>query len=162
MEALSLTSAELGDRMLDESLDFKTPELQAAYRLWAEKCGAKTMPSRSDFSHDDLAPFMGNIALINVENQPVRYQFRLIGTNITSIVKRDMTSGYLDEIYDVDAFSNVVRSFEYILENRRPVRAFGNVSHAEKGHLNVEVLDAPLASDGQTIDMIIKFVKWTR
>ena len=76
--------------------------------------------------------------------------------------KRDQTNEYLDEICGDEALKNVVRSFDYILENRRPIRAFGNVSQAKKGHLNNEVIDGPLATDGQTVDIIIKFVKWTR
>ena len=76
--------------------------------------------------------------------------------------KRDQPNEYLDEICGDDALKNVVRSFDYILENRRPIRAFGNVSRAKKGHLNGEVIDEPLATEGQTVDIIIKFVKWTR
>ena len=75
--------------------------------------------------------------------------------------KRDQNE-YLDEICGDEALKNVVRSFDYILENRRHIRAFGNVSRAKKGHLNGEVIDGPLATDGQTVDIIIKFVKWTR
>ena len=76
--------------------------------------------------------------------------------------KRDQPNEYLDEICGDEAFKNVVRSFDYILENHRPISAFGNVSRAKKGHLNGEVIDGPLATDGQTVDIIIKFVKWTR
>ena len=66
--------------MSDES-----PELQSALHRNSKRKAA-ALPARGDFSLEDLAPFMGNIALINVENQPVRYQFLLIGTNIISIV----------------------------------------------------------------------------
>ncbi len=61
--------------------------------------------------------------------------------------KRDQPNEYLDEICGDEALKNVVRSFDYILENRRPIRAFGNVSRAKKGHLNGEVIKT--ACDGR-------------
>ena len=86
MKNRTLPSTQLGDRILDESLDFQSPELQSALQLWNSKRKAATLHALGDFLYEDLAPFMGNIALINVENQPFRYQFLLIGTNIRSIV----------------------------------------------------------------------------
>lgn len=158
MAAVQTIPKRIEDRVLDPSLHFVARSLQSALKLWRGKCGGNGLPSRQDFSVDDLAPYLGSIALIDVEHAPLRYRYRLIGTNITSMVQRDMSGIYLDEIYPPDAYENVTRSFAYILENREPVRGFGSVAHALKGHVNVEVLDAPLSSDGQTINMIMKFV----
>lgn len=74
---------------------------------------------------------------------------------------RDSTGRYLDEVYGPEAFANATRSIAHILQHRRPVRGFGNVSHADKGHIDIEVLDAPLAADFETIDMIFKLVVQT-
>lgn len=148
----------VADRMVDTELAFGSPNLHAALAMWREKAAGRTMPARSDFSHEDFLPFMGDIALVDVESEPRRYRFRLIGTNIVVMVNRDMTGRYLDEIYTEESYDNVVRSFDYILEHKIPVRGVGNVSHADKGHLQIEVLDAPLSSDGANVDMILKVV----
>jgi len=150
----------VSDRAVDTKLQFNDQFLQSALDLWREKCAGREMPSRADFSHEDFLPFMGDIALIDVEQEPLRFRFRLIGTNITTTVMRDMTGQYLDMIYSGDNYDNAVRSFMSILDHGRPVRGTGNVSHAEKDYRRVEVLDAPLSSDGETIDMILKIVAW--
>jgi hypothetical protein len=151
----------VADRAVCTDLAFEDFALRSALDLWRTKCAGRVMPARGDFSHQDFMPFMGDITLIDVEYDPLRFRFRLIGTNIVQTVMRDMTGSYLDDIYPPNSYENVVRSFQYILEHRRPVRGTGNVSHAEKEYLRVEVLDAPLSSDSETIDMIIKFVAWT-
>ena len=148
----------VADRVVDTGLGFNDKSLRAAVTLWQEKAAGRAMPARSDFSHEDLWPFMGNIALIDVEPAPLRYRYRLIGTNIVSLVDRDMSGRYLDDVYAGEKYEYVVWSFDYIRTHKVPVRGTGNISHAEKGHLRVEVLDAPLSSDGETVDMIFKVV----
>lgn len=148
----------VADRIVDPGLGFRDPKLLSALELWREKANGRAMPARGDFSHEDLWPFMGDVALIDIERNPLRYRFRLIGTNVADMVKRDMTGRYLDEIYSGENFYNAVRSFTHILKHRCPVRGTGNISHAEKSHLRVEVLDAPLSTNGADIDMILKVV----
>ena len=101
---------------------------------------------------------MGDIALIDGETAPLRYRYRLIGTNIVSLVDRDMSGRYLDGVYRGEKSDNVVRSLAYIRAHKVQVRGIGNISHAEQDDLRVEVLDAPLSSDGETVDMILKVV----
>jgi len=124
------------------------------------------MPARANFAHEDLWPLMGDIALIDVETAPLRYRYRLIGTNIVSLVDRDMSGRYLDDVYRGEKYDNyrgekydnVVRSLDYIRAHKVQVRGAGNISHAEQDDLRVEVLDAPLSSDGETVDMVLKVV----
>lgn len=152
----------IGNRRVDPSLRFDAALLRDALALWQSKCVNHAFPARADFSVEDLAPFMGHIILIDVERDPRRYRFRLIGSYITQMLGRDSTGRYMDDVYGAAAFENATRSNDYILEHRQPVRGFGNVSHANKGHIDIEVLDAPLSADGQTIDMIFKVVVQTR
>lgn len=152
----------MADRVVDTGLAFHSEKLRKALDLWRDKAGGRALPARADFSHEDLWPFMGDVALIEVEQSPLRFRFRLIGTNIVAMVDRDMSGRYLDDVYTGASYDDAVRSFDYILENKVPVRGAGNISHAEKGHLRVEVLDAPLSSDGTTVDMILKVVARTK
>ena len=66
--------------MSDES-----PELQSALHRNSKRKAA-ALPARVNFSLEDLAAFMADADLINLENQPLRYRFLLIGTNIISIL----------------------------------------------------------------------------
>jgi len=154
----SILKHPVGNRVVDPTLRFDSGLLREALALWQDKSANRAFPARADFSIEDLFPFMGHIALIDVERDPWRYRFRLVGTEIAQILGRDSTGSYLDDIYGAAAFENATRSIVHILEHRQPVRGFGDLSHAEKGYINIEVLDAPLSADGQNIDMILKIV----
>ena len=147
-------------RSLDTELQFTGSTLSNALELWHQKCAGRDLPSRRDFAIEDLGPFLGSIALIDVEQEPLRFRYRLIGTGITEMLGRDSTGKYIDQVYDKDFYPKAVGSYTYVLDHRRPVRAFGNMIHAHKGHIGFVALDAPLSTDGRVIDMIIKFVSF--
>ena len=66
--------------------------------------------------------------------------------------------GISTTFYRGEKYDNVARSLDYIRAHKVQVRGDGNISHAEQDDLRVEVLDAPLSSDGETVDMILKVV----
>lgn len=143
-------------RKFDPALSLEAPELRRLLNLWEERRGARSLPGRPDFSADELMSFGGRIMLIDVEHEPRRYKFRLIGTFIVDMLSRDVTGRYLEEVYPPDYYEQIIQSLEYCIEKRRPMRAQSKMSHAEKDHIIAEVIDLPLSSDGETVDMIMK------
>lgn len=124
--------------------------------LWESKRVGREMPSRGDFTPEGLKAQLGNIVLIDVEYSPTRFRYRLIGTEIVNVLSRDSTGKYLDELYDPEFYEMAVNSYQYILEHHRPIRGYGNMTHANKQHVKFEAVDLPLSSDGKTVDMIMK------
>ena len=79
----------------------------------------------------------------------------MVGTEITERIGRDATGRYLDELYPPAIYGTAIKSFEIVLSRRRPVRAWGYLTHAEKGHMPFEALDMPLSDDGDAVAMIM-------
>lgn len=129
--------------------------------IWHRLRGSRDMPARRDFSPTDLKGHLGWIALIDVEYDPERYRFRLVGADIATGLSRDSSHQYLDAVYGPEFYETAVGSYRWILEHRKPIRAFGEMVHARKGHIRFESLDLPFSSDGQAIDMIMKRVHYS-
>lgn len=148
---------------LDPGLNFQSSRLREFYRMWDTKRAGREMPARRDFDPLEFGALLGFVSLTGVSyvGDLPRFRYRLIGTSITQVVGRDASGRWLDEIYSADAYRKVVVGFEWILKHRRPIRAKGTLRHANRDWLAVELIDAPLSSDGRQIDMFISCLEFT-
>src|SRR5258706_10564796 len=74
-------------------------------RLFAYWCAARQgrlMPSRRALDPLDFWYVLGPVMLIDVLREPLRFRFRLHGTEITQRVHYDLTGKLLDEIPDAE------------------------------------------------------------
>lgn len=140
---------------LDPHLACKDPTLLAIHRYWLDKRGDRLFPSRADIDPVDLAPHLGNLVLIDVEQEPLRLRYRLIGTSITRAMDRDSTGKYYDEIYAEPLLGQIYASFRWMIEHRRPLRTFGEAFYPDRNFYEYETLNLPLAADGRRIDMVL-------
>jgi len=124
--------------------------------LWESKRRGGALPSRSDFTVEEFLGFGGRVALIDVEREPLRFRYRLVGTRIVEALGRDSTGRYFDELYAPDYYRHIEAHFSGIIEERAPLRTTGNMAHIYKPYVAVEGINIPLASDGGTVDMFIR------
>ncbi len=140
---------------LDPGLKCRDESLLAIYRYWLDKRGDRTFPRREDIDPVDLAPYLGNVVLIDVEQKPLRLRYRLIGTRITQVMGRDSTGKYYDEIYPERLLRAIYVSFEWMIDHRRPLRTYGEAFYPDRNFYQYETLNLPLSSDGESIDMVL-------
>mgnify|MGYP003673224380 CR=1 FL=1 len=138
-----------------ETLDFESPTLIALSELWQSKLNGDALPSRQDFDFGELKDHLGWLVLVDVEREPLRFRYRLIGTNITELAGRDMTGRYFDELYEPDIAQSATASYRRIVETRWPTRVSASLHHASRGHLTFEAIDLPLSTGGDVVDMIM-------
>ncbi|MEC8163425.1 MAG: hypothetical protein VX079_02530, partial [Pseudomonadota bacterium] len=62
--------------------------------LWRDRHNDGRLPSLQDSDSETLLSLGGQIALIEVESNPRRYRYRLVGTQITAAVGRSLTGRY--------------------------------------------------------------------
>jgi hypothetical protein len=132
------------------------PFLEELLALWRARRGERLMPARHDFDAVELMRFGGRIALIDVEYDPKRYRFRLIGSKMTEVLGRDCTGAYVDDLYDPAFYHTAVEPYEIVLRDRKPVTSHGNMKRMGKEFLRFQSLDLPLSRDGERVDMIMK------
>jgi len=142
---------------LDASLGFASPLLVDLLAYWDAKRGQRLMPSRADIDPTDAAlrKHIGFIVLVDVIGKPARFRFRLIGSKITEAVGRDSTGRWLDELYSPADYENMIVAYRWLVQHRAPMRIVGDLRHANREWLEMESLDLPLSSDGETVDVIL-------
>ncbi|WP_281016948.1 MULTISPECIES: PAS domain-containing protein [unclassified Minwuia] len=148
-------------RTLDPDLNFEFEALRDLLARWHGWRGDREMPARKDFEPWDLKGHLGWIALIDVEHEPERFRFKLVGADIATGLSRDSSGMYLDDVYGPEFYDTAIGSYRWNLEHRKPIRAFGEMVHAHKGHIRFESLDLPFSSTGREIDLIMKRVHYS-
>ncbi len=139
----------------DETLAFEHQELARILDYWHMKRGTRALPARADLDPLEMQEHLGWIVLTDVIGTPARFQYRLIGTEITRRVGRDSTGLPLDEVYPAEHYDAVVAPLRWVIENRRPLRTMGRLWFADRDWHSFEAVHLPLSKDGATIDMIL-------
>ena len=98
----------------------QSPTLRRAVDYWAEKCGTRSMPGRSDIEPLELRDVLGYISLIEIERNPYRFFFRLDGTKQVELFRIDCTGRYLDECFDEQHLAIAVKSYRQVAESGEP------------------------------------------
>ncbi len=140
----------------DPDMQCKDASLLAIYNYWESKRAGRLFPSRSDIDPADLVPHLGHMVLVDVEYEPFRLHYRLIGSTITTMMRRNATGLYYDELYSPDILASIYSSYRWMIANKRPTRTYGEPVIGDRAAYHIhEALNLPLSSDGETIDKVL-------
>ncbi|MBL6953542.1 MAG: PAS domain-containing protein [Alphaproteobacteria bacterium] len=140
----------------DPTLAVQSSELKLGLEAWNGLRGDRKMPAPKDIDALLLPRLiLPYVSLLEVEWNPgIRFRWRLIGTHVTTMLNRDMTGRYWDEIYDVQTAERLGFGPLWVIENQLPLRSVGNAFFVDMNIKCVESLDMPLSSDGKLVDRL--------
>ncbi len=95
------------------------PDLQALHRYWMGRCRGRVMPARGDFDVVDMKPWLGNLNLVDVERNPLSFRYRVFGTNVADLLRKELT-GHSIEDNPPSVVEAVRISYERVVETRAP------------------------------------------
>jgi len=147
--------AKTGTVHLDPALQFRDPRLPDLLAYWESRKNGRELPKRSDFRPSDMVAHLPNLILVDVQEEPLRLRYRLIGTAITTAMQRDSTGRWYDELYGPELLENILASFRWILAHRAPLRSHGTAFYPDRNFYDYEVLNLPLSEDGRRINMVL-------
>jgi hypothetical protein len=75
----------------------KSKQIGRLHGWWCAKAGASGLPDRNDFDLIEHRLLMPNVLISDVEAEPFRIRYRLVGTRIVHNLGVDFTGRYLDE-----------------------------------------------------------------
>jgi hypothetical protein len=136
-------------------LEIRTATLQRLHRDWESRRGGRDFPARGDFDVLDFKYVIGQLALLDVNYEPLRFRFRLHGTGISQRVGYDMTGKELDDLPPPLVRALVRRHFAEVVERRTPIVELREREIKDDRRVESESLALPLAADGKTIDMLM-------
>lgn len=112
------------------------------------------MPLRADLNPTDLRDLLPNIIIIEVEQQPMRFRYRLVGTRVVEFNKMDFTGrhlgtiGWEEEQQLVDACTDVAVGKHPLFGFYSWTTRTGTIAKCEFGIF-------PFSHDGQTVAQMV-------
>jgi hypothetical protein len=133
------------------------PTLVAIYRYWDSKRRGRAMPQRPDIDPSEIARLLPNIFMVDVEREPLRFRYRLIGTAICEFLGRDFTGRTIDAVnYRPEQAAELQKINGTVVETARPVACKGTIFYVPgREWLLTEAILLPLGKDGINADIII-------
>ncbi|HWT98895.1 MAG TPA: PAS domain-containing protein [Terriglobales bacterium] len=132
------------------------PHLQRFFAYWRDKAAGREMPTRNDLDPIDFRYVLGNVILVDVEREPLRFRFRLYGARLINFFRDgDYTGKYADQLLPPDYAPFVVKAYTVAVEGRVPRYAERDLVMNQQ-RIVYDVLTLPLAdpADPGTIAML--------
>jgi hypothetical protein len=136
---------------------YEPQRLQRLFDYWRSKRPDGRLPARKDIDPMEIPDLLSGLILIDVvrDGKARRYRFRLVGTEFVNAVGEDVTGRWLDEIGRLGSTDAVIANYEEAVAGKSP-HFWESTMHIEgREHVRYRRLICPLASDGETVDMLI-------
>ena len=134
--------------------DVRSKMVRTLHRWWLERC-AGDIPDRVDLDPADLKPLLPNMFVVDVEHDPFRIRYRLVGTRAIEVTGYDITGHYLDNLLPADASEPWVEHYRTAYRTRSPL--FGAVEAPTRsgGRFTYEFGLFPLRKGGTAVDQFV-------
>lgn len=137
------------------SLSELAPEtIRRMHDHWLSKCRDGRLPGRRDIDPLEFPWALGLVCLLDVEQEPLKFRYRLDGTTIAERHGADFTGRTTDEVKPEFYAAMLRRHFAEVVDGRRPTCYRISFRHGSNAKTYVR-LALPLARDGTNVDMIL-------
>ena len=143
---------EVGDKI-------ESPTLRRFYAYWRSKHHGDLLPGRQDIDPLDFPYALGDVTLVDVARDPLRFRFRLDGTRHVERFGFDMTGQWLDEFPEPEMRQVIFDSYRDVVESRLPRRRHRDLV-TDGRMFRYEALLLPMARDGKTVDMLVSVISF--
>jgi len=126
------------------------------YQYWDEKRGEKLFPARTDLDLLEFTYALSWVSLVDVEQSPLRFHYRLVSTTLTDRLGYEMTHRYTDDIPEEDTRRYVQKLYARCVDQRMPIYEKSTRAFAAKIWEH-EALVLPLSSNQEAIDMLMVY-----
>lgn len=134
--------------------------LGAIYAYWDGKRHGRSMPSRVDIDPLELKPFLPQLVLLDVEGDPPRFRYRLVGTEVTQVRRglssSDPTGKFVDSVTHHQGTSAVLAHYRRVVDERKPSIETGTYEPSqERPWTRFSRLVLPLSADDVAVNMLL-------
>lgn len=138
------------------------PTIRALYDYWLSVHPPAGPPGRQHIEPTAIPRLLPNLFMVDVSRDPLRFKYRLMGTEYARLIGRDLTGRYLDEVHP-GFHGEILHQYTEAAELGRPAYRKGPIKYArpDKQYLGMERLIVPLARNGVDVDMILGIVVYT-
>jgi hypothetical protein len=145
-----------GYRIPDDRADWH-PLVCRLYDYWRSIAPDGQLPGRQHIVAEDIAPLWSRSWMLDVFRGPLRYRYRLCGTEMVRSLGREVTGAWVDEIHPALIANPQSRErFRFMAESGCATWRRGPPlwTRDPKNRL-IETCIVPLADDGRTVDKML-------
>ena len=136
-----------------ELTGFTEPSLQRLYAYWLGRRRGRRYPRRADIDPLDFTYLLGNVMLVDVLRNPLRFRMRVHGSEMARRARYDLTGKLLDELPIADYRNYVIERCTKLVEAGEPALVHGERVLDGRCH-RYEALWMPLSENGVDVTML--------
>lgn len=114
------------------------------------------LPGRQHVDPTEISDLLPWLWMVDVVRTPLRFRYRLVGTEQVAAMEHDFTGQFLDEAHP--RFLGSASYPQYVAAAERAEIGYLRgkpVFHLNKDYIAIERLLLPLARDGKSVDMLL-------
>lgn len=138
-------------------LDYCHEFIAELYKIWLTWGEEGKLPGRKDFDPIDLAKYLRNVSLVDVDHENQDFRYRLLGTAAVEFRKWDPTGKSVKEGFIGETYHRSWNNYSFVVESKSFLYDCATVPAPSGFLVSDEALFLPLSNDGDTVDMIFVF-----
>jgi hypothetical protein len=133
------------------------PRFQELATYLAAKAPDGKLPGRHHIDPTEIPRLLPHLTLIDVvrTDSGLRYRVRLVGTDVAAKTAIEVTGKWLDEAFPAEAAATIAAAYDDVVATHKPHHWASVITVPGREHIRFERVIFPLASDGETVDMLI-------
>lgn len=142
------------------TVSIRAPMLRDVFDYWATKWAAAMLtgeggpPTRREIDPLELKPLLPHLLMADIEREPLRFRFRLVGTSICRHYGSDYTGRYLDQLDLDDHDADIQAQYTDVATTGRPRSDLLRYVMDSGRARSYERLLLPLSDDGVRVTAI--------
>jgi hypothetical protein len=137
-----------------DDLAIWSDRLRMLFDYWASKRGTAEAPGRRDLDPLDIPLLLPIVVLVNVEHDPLRFCYRLAGTELIQKAGTEIAGKTFDEIHRGPQRDAVFADYQAAAVTREPVVALHEYVNEFGSHWRYERLFLPLIDSSGVVNML--------
>jgi hypothetical protein len=128
-------------------------------KYWQSIHPSHGLPGRQRIDPCDIPHLLPNLVLVDVQRDPLKFTWRLMGTAAARIFERDHTGLPFEDAYHNGKASNAYKDIRRMIDTPEPRWRKGRASFMrDRQYLVIERAFFPLAREGRIVDMVLGLI----
>jgi hypothetical protein len=128
--------------------------VRALHAWWLAHRGSSGIPDRADLDPAALKPLLPNLFIADIEAEPFRIRYRLVGTKAVQVIGFNITGRYLDEMLSIEPGVPWLDYYRIVYDSREPLLGSVVVPASSGGTFTYEFGLFPLAQGGTAVAQV--------
>jgi len=127
----------------------------ALLEYWLACRHGRDVPARADIDPLSIPRLLPHIAIYELEGEPVRFRYRLVGTAIVTADGRELTGAYADEMLSPEIREQALQFYREAAATRRGACHDAQYTDHEGRRRHYQRIILPLADPGQPVNKLL-------